>query len=60
MQTDDESWKELPVRPNSDPHYPLPLAPYIRIYRNPDSAIRENFACTFWNPVYSTTNPESY
>ena len=39
---------------------PLPLAPYIRIYRNPDSAIRENFACAFWNPVYSTTNPESY
>ena len=37
VQTDNESWKDLPVRPNSDPHYPLPLAPYIRIYRNPES-----------------------
>ena len=26
MQIDDESWKDLPVRPNSDPHYPLPLS----------------------------------
>lgn len=37
VQTDNESWKDLPVRPNSNPHYPLPLAPYIRIYRNPES-----------------------
>jgi len=32
MQTDDERWKDLPVRPNCNPHYPSPhISGYIGI-----------------------------